>query len=42
MILSIKRSSEIGADFDENKNVIDWNENGIYFYAIKKPGQAYS
>ena len=31
-----KNSREIAAGFDENKNVIEWNEKGIYFTASQK------
>jgi dipeptidyl aminopeptidase/acylaminoacyl peptidase len=31
-----KSSREIATDFDENKNVIEWNEKGIYFNASQK------
>jgi len=35
-----KKSKEIASDFDENKNVMDWNENGIYFNASQKTKSA--
>jgi dipeptidyl aminopeptidase/acylaminoacyl peptidase len=31
-----KKSREILADFDENKNIIEWNVKGIYFNASQK------
>jgi dipeptidyl aminopeptidase/acylaminoacyl peptidase len=31
-----KSSEEILRNFDENKNVVEWNEDGIFFYAIEK------
>ena len=31
-----KSSREIATDFDENKNVIEWTEKGIYFNASQK------
>ncbi len=34
--LSTKKSREIGADIDENKNIYSWNEKGIYFGASQK------
>lgn len=34
--LSTKKSREIGADIDENKNIYTWNEKGIYFGASQK------
>lgn len=34
--LSTKKSREIGADIDENKNMYTWNEKGIYFSASQK------
>ena len=34
--LSSKKSREIGADIDENKNIYTWNEKGIYFSASQK------
>lgn len=34
--LSTKKSREIGADIDENKNIYTWNEKGIYLGASQK------
>ncbi len=34
------KSKEIATDFDENKNVMEWNENGIYFNASQKTKSA--
>jgi dipeptidyl aminopeptidase/acylaminoacyl peptidase len=34
--LSTRKSREIGANIDENKNIYAWNEKGIYFGASQK------
>ena len=34
--MATKKSREVAPEFDENKNVIEWNENGIYFNASQK------
>ena len=34
--LASMKSTPVAADFDEDKNVMDWNENGIYFNASQK------
>jgi dipeptidyl aminopeptidase/acylaminoacyl peptidase len=34
--ISKKSSEEILRNFDENKNVAEWNEDGIFFFALEK------
>ncbi len=34
--MASKKSREVGADIDENKNIYAWNEKGIFFSAAKK------
>lgn len=37
--LATKKSREIATDVDENKNVVEWNSNGIYLIALEKTKQ---
>lgn len=36
--MNAKTSREIGTKFDEQKNILDWNDKGIYFAALQKTG----
>lgn len=34
--MNSKKSKEIGTAFDEQKNILDWNQKGIYFAALQR------